>query len=68
MEITKRVWPAQELDMDPVETSWWTNLTHWKHKDAVPTLGITLSFPKGPKPALQLFLMGWDIQIGWFVE
>jgi len=68
MNIQERVWPPQELEIGPIETSWWTSFTSYEKEDAVPTTGITLSFPKGWKPALQLYFWRWSVQLGWFIE
>ena len=49
MRINENGWPPSE-DVGPLDSSWWTNLMHYE--DGVPpTIGLSVYFPDGVKPA-----------------
>jgi hypothetical protein len=60
-------WPPEDASPGELDASWWTSFKYTKDY-APPALGAAVTFVDGYKPALDVYLGPWHLQVGWFAQ
>jgi len=63
--VTVGEWPPDDASPGETAASWWANCSYWRTY-APPAFGATVTFVDGYKPALDVHLLWWHLQLGWF--
>lgn len=64
-QLNKGDWPRPDASPGEYDASWWTNFQYTQEYEP-PALGALLTFVDGYKPALDVHLGVWHLQVGWF--
>lgn len=65
VRINEGEWPRPDASPGENDAGWWTSF-RYTYEFEPPSLGATITFVDGIKPALDVHLVWWHLQIGWF--